>query len=72
MSSQVEANLKIQNPRRESAFDQKCWELADFFLPETAPSDDRRELAAMIQQTIEDYLSHQTYEEDNSQFGVGA
>ena len=36
--------------------DTKCYELAEYFMPETATPEAVGELAEIIQQTIEDHL----------------
>jgi len=38
-----------------STFDPKCYELAEYFIPE-ASEEDKNELARLIQATIEDYV----------------
>jgi hypothetical protein len=58
----VVMELDHENAGHHMTFDPRCFELAEMFL-EDAPSINstahRRELAALIQQTVEDYISHE-------------
>lgn len=38
------------------SFDPKCYELAELFLPDDAPEEQKQELAQEIQDTIEEYV----------------
>ena len=37
-------------------FDQKCYELAELFLPKDAKEDQKQDLAQAIQDTIDEYI----------------
>lgn len=67
-------NLAIANrPTRRIPFDPKCLELAKVFLEDVdgAGDEDRNELAAEIQQTIEDFISAHNRSVENYMSRVG-
>lgn len=62
--------------KRKYTYDPRCFDLAALFLgdePALHTGENMDELAHLIQQTIEDYISSMKVSAvDNGQFGVGA
>ena len=52
--------------RAKSSFDEKCFELAEYFMQEPAgkwDGKDKTELAGLIQRTIEDFMAYENEDE---------
>jgi len=47
---------KIPDQELQMSFDQKCYELAEFFLPDNASEKQKQDLAQAIQDAIDGFL----------------